>query len=176
MLDNFPVDQLLVKSHSLWADQWLLLTCGDFAAGDYNAMTVAWGSLGVIWEKPFAMVPVRPDRYTFQFMERYETFTLCAFAEKYRDALQLLGTRSGRDGNKIAEAGLTPVKSRQVAAPGYAEAELVLECKKMYWNDLNPDHFLDPKIATKYPRKDYHRVYFGEVLAVSGSEQYRSRE
>ena len=99
-------------------------------------------------------------------MERYDTFTLCAFRQEYAPALQLLGSKSGRDGNKIAESGLTPIASTQVAAPSFAEAELVLECRKIYWDDLAKENFLDERIQRCYPCKDYHRIYYGEILAV----------
>ena len=112
-----PVKKLLVRSHQIWDDQWFLLTAGDFARGRYNTMTVSWGSLGTMWNLPFAQVVVRPSRYTYQFMEESDSFTLSAFPEERRHALDLLGTRSGRDGNKIAEAGLTPMASTRVAAP-----------------------------------------------------------
>jgi flavin reductase (DIM6/NTAB) family NADH-FMN oxidoreductase RutF len=92
-------------------------------------MTVAWGSMGVMWGKPFAQVVVRPVRYTFEFMEQYDSFTLCAFPAEYRQTLLMLGTKSGRDGDKIAESGLTPVVSANVAAPGFAEAELIVELR-----------------------------------------------
>lgn len=169
---QIPFDQLFVKTHHLWDKQWLLLTSGDFAADQFNAMTVGWGSLGTMWGRPFAQVVVRPIRYTYGFMERYDTFTLCAFPERYRKALQLLGTRSGRDGDKIAAAGLTPIASTQVAAPGFAEAELIVECRKIYWDDLDPVHFLDPDIERNYPHKHYHRIYFGQVVALYGEGPY----
>lgn len=161
-------NDLLVRSHQLWAEQWLVLTSGDFAAGQFNSMTVAWGSLGTMWAKPFVQVVVRPTRYTREFMEKYDTFTLCAFPEQQRKALQLLGTKSGRDGDKISESGLTAVASDVVAAPCFAEAELVIECRKMYWQDMEPGNFLDPAIQKNYPHKDYHRIYFGEIEAVCG--------
>jgi flavin reductase (DIM6/NTAB) family NADH-FMN oxidoreductase RutF len=166
-----PFDDLAVQAHHLWSDQWLLLTSGDFAAGHFNTMTVAWGSLGVMWSKPFAQVVVRPVRYTYEFMERYDTFTLSAFDKRFRKALSLLGSRSGRDGDKIKASSLTPVASSLVTAPAFAEADLILECRKMYWQDLDPAHFLDPEIEGNYPQKDYHRVYFGEVLAIWGPDQ-----
>lgn len=169
-----PFDQLLVRSYHLWEEQWLLLTAGDFAEDRFNAMTVGWGSLGRMWGKPFAQVVVRPIRYTYQFMEQHETFTLCAFPEAYRGVLQLLGTKSGRDGDKIAEAGLTPIASTRVAAPGYAEAKLIVECQKVYWQDMAPSHFLAPDIEKNYPHKHYHRIYFGEIVAVLGEDAYRA--
>jgi flavin reductase (DIM6/NTAB) family NADH-FMN oxidoreductase RutF len=132
-------------------------------------MTVSWGSLGVIWNKPFAQVVVRPQRYTFQFLEQYPTFTLCAFPRQFRKALSLLGSRSGRDGDKIAASGLTPIPAAVAAAPLYAEASLAIECRTLYWQDLDPAHFLDPAIQANYPHNDYHRAFFGEILAVSAA-------
>ena len=167
-----PIENLTVKSYSLWEKQWFLLTCGDYASGDFNCMTVSWGSLGVMWNKPFAQVVVRPVRYTYQFIEKHPTFTLCTFPRGYRQALNLLGTRSGRDGDKIAVSGLTPQAATTVAAPVYAEADLAIECKKIYWQDIDPSHFIDPGIDKNYPKQDYHRIYYGEILAVTGLEKY----
>ena len=165
-------DALLVRSHYLWNTQRLLLTAGDFTAGRFNTMTVGWGSLGTMWGRPFAQVVVRPGRHTFQFTEQYDTFTLSVLPARLEPAWRLLGTKSGRDGNKIAEAGLTPIAATRVAAPCFAEAELVLECRKIYWDDLAPEHFLDPAIDQHYPNKDYHRIYFGEILAIQGEAHY----
>ncbi len=169
---TIPVDQFVARIHHLWDKQWFLLTSGDFAAGHYNTMTVSWGSLGVMWNRPFVQVVVRPTRYTYEFMERYDTFTLCAFSDKYRDTLNLLGSRSGRKVNKIAQSGLTPIASTQVAAPGFAEAELIIECKKIYWGDFDPTHFIDPAIEANYSKRDYHRMYFGQVMVVYAESTY----
>jgi flavin reductase (DIM6/NTAB) family NADH-FMN oxidoreductase RutF len=173
-MDVIPFDQLSVRSHHLWDSRWLLLASGDFVEGRYNAMTVAWGSLGTMWNRPFAQVVVRPIRFTYQFMEQYDTFTLSAFREGHRQALQLMGTMSGRDGDKIMEAGLTPIAASKVAAPTFAEAELVIECRKIYWDDFDAARFLDPTIESNYPDKSYHRIYFGEILAIRGDASYRS--
>ncbi len=167
-----PFEKFLVKAYTRWAEQWVLLTAGDFRKGHFNTMTVGWGSFGTMWAKPFVQVVVRPTRYTYEFMEHYETFTLCGFSEEYRQVLELLGTKSGRNEDKIAGAGITPIASSQVAAPGFAEAELIVECRKMYWDDFEPTHFLDPSIETNYPLKDYHRVYFGEIVVISGVNGY----
>jgi flavin reductase (DIM6/NTAB) family NADH-FMN oxidoreductase RutF len=165
-------DSLVVKAHHLWNNQWVLLTSGDFAEARFNSMTIGWGSLGVMWGRPFAQIVVRPVRYTHEFMERYETFTLCTFPESHRRALELLGTKSGRHGDKIAESGLTPIPSTTVAAPGFDEAELIIECRKIYWDDMEPSQFLDPSIEEHYPQKDYHRVYFGQIVAIHGETRY----
>jgi flavin reductase (DIM6/NTAB) family NADH-FMN oxidoreductase RutF len=173
-LPTIPIERFVTGPYSLWEHSWLLLTCGDFSAGAFNCMTVSWGGLGQMWGRPFALVVVRPQRFTRLFIEKFPTFTLSAFPRALRPALNLLGTRSGRDGDKIAEAGLTPVASQVVAAPGYAQAELILECRKIYWQDMNPANFLDLEIDKHYPKGDYHRIYFGEILAVRGVEAYRA--
>ena len=169
---SISIEKFLITPHDIWAKQWLLLTVGDFEQGHFNTMTVGWGSFGTMWSKPFAQVVVRPTRYSYEFMEQYESFTLCAFPQEHRKALALLGSKSGRDGDKIREAGLTPAAASQVAAPAFDEAELVVECRKMYWDDLKPQQFLDPSIENNYPLKDYHRIYFGEILTMAGNSKY----
>jgi flavin reductase (DIM6/NTAB) family NADH-FMN oxidoreductase RutF len=169
---SIPVERLVLRPFDILADRWMLLTCGDFASSMYNAMTISWGSIGQIWDKPFVQVVVRPSRYTFEFMERYDGFTLCVFPAKYKPVLNLLGSKSGRTGDKIKESGLSAEASLTVAAPCFREAELVFECKKMYWDDLKPGQFLDKEIHAVYPKKDYHRAYFGQITAIQGTEAY----
>ncbi len=168
-----PAVEWTARSYAIWEHGWFLLTSGDFSAGKYNTMTVSWGSFGCMWGKPFAQVVVRPHRYTFEFIEAYPTFTLCAFPRAHRKALNLLGAKSGREGDKIAESGLTPVAASLVPAPAFAEAELVIECRKLYWQDFDPTHFLDPELIKNYPRQDYHRTYYGEIVALRGVAAYQ---
>jgi len=168
-----PAEDLLLQSVDIWKNQWFILACGDYRTNEFNAMTVAWGSIGCMWEKPFVQIVVRPTRYTCQFTERYDSFTLNAFPRSYRKALQYMGTKSGRDSDKIREAGLSPVESEFIAAPGFSEAELVLECKKIYRDDIDPARFLDPSIDSNYSENDYHRIYFGEILGIFGTSQYQ---
>jgi flavin reductase (DIM6/NTAB) family NADH-FMN oxidoreductase RutF len=85
----------------------------------------------------------------------------------------LLGTKSGRDGDKVAESGLTPAASSKVLSPCFAEAKLVIECRKIYLDNLKPEFFQDPTIEANYPTKDYHRFYLGEVVAISGTKEFR---
>ena len=169
-----PINQFAMKPYDQWANQCLLLACGYFSKNKYNAMTVGWGSFGVMWGKPFVQVVVRPTRYTYEFMEKYKSFTLSAFPDEFQQMLSLLGSKSGRHCNKIAESGLTPVASSKVNSPSFAEAELTVECVKMYWDDLKPGQFLDPAIDEHYPQRDYHRAYFGEIVAICGSSAYIS--
>jgi flavin reductase (DIM6/NTAB) family NADH-FMN oxidoreductase RutF len=170
---EIPFEKLRVPVVDTWDRQWLLLAAGTFSTGDFNFMTVGWGGLGYIWKKPLAIVVVRPTRYTWQFMEKSDSFTLTAFPETYRRAIAWSGAHSGRDGDKVKGSGLTPIASRCIGAPGFAEAELIIECRKSYWDDLEPSHFVDPVTESHYPLKDYHRMYFGEILAVSGTAAWR---
>jgi flavin reductase (DIM6/NTAB) family NADH-FMN oxidoreductase RutF len=166
------LSDLTVRIVWCFDEHWLLLTAGENRPGAFNAMTVSWGGLGVLWGKPMALVVVRPSRYTYEFMERSESFTLCAFPAAYREALTLCGTRSGRSFDKIKAAGLTPMASTLVAAPAYEEAELVLECRKMYYSDLEPSRFLQPDLEGNYGGRDYHRIYLGEIVAAAGTADY----
>ena len=162
-MKSIDPDKLSVEIVSLWDKQWFLLTAGT--PEDFNMMTVSWGSIGCIWNKPFVQIVVRPQRYTFEFMENNNTFSLCSFPEEYRPALQLLGSKSGRHGDKLSLTDLTIRKSSKISAPSYNEASLILECRKMYYQDLDPNGFLDETIQDNYPINDYHRVYYGEILA-----------
>jgi flavin reductase (DIM6/NTAB) family NADH-FMN oxidoreductase RutF len=161
------------KIFSLWDDQWFLLSVGDFNKGDFNSMTVAWGSLGIMWSVPFAQIVVRPTRHTYHFMNTYDDFTLCAFPEKYREDLSYLGYHSGRDEDKIAKTTLTPCASDTVKSPSFEEAELIMECRKMYEQDMDPKLFLEDFIHTKYPGNDYHRIYFGKIQNLLQPEKPR---
>jgi flavin reductase (DIM6/NTAB) family NADH-FMN oxidoreductase RutF len=166
------IAQLQIRPLHLFHTQWALVTSGDFAAGDYNTMTIGWGALGTMWSKPFAFVAVRHSRYTYTFMQKYDSFTVTAFPAVHHAALSLLGTKSGRDGDKITESGLTPQAGQVVAAPVFAEAEIVLECRKIYADDLNPAHFLDDSIYKHYPHRDFHCIYYCEIVHVSATPKY----
>lgn len=140
-------------------DDWMLITAGD--KNNFNTMTASWGGLGIMWFKNVSFIVVRPSRYTFEFMEKHDRYTLSFFEEEYRDALNICGTKSGRDTDKIKEAGLTPVYDS--GGVFFEEAKTVMVCKKLYWQDITPDNFLADFMHEKYPNKDYHRMYIGEI-------------
>lgn len=167
-----PPHQLVLHPFQTWEERWFLLTAGDFATGAFNCMTVAWGSMGVMWHRPFVQVVVRPTRHTHRFLEEYPTFTLCLFPPSFHQALLHLGTVSGRDGDKLRGTGLTPTPSSVVAAPSYREAELVLECVTMYRHRIVPEGFVDRALEGEYPHQDYHSVCFGHVVAVWALPSY----
>ena len=169
------ISQFDSEIFNLWGTKWLLLTSGDLDKKDYNCMTVAWGSIGVMWNRPFVQVVVRPTRHTDLFMNKYDSFTVTAFPEEYRDKLKYLGSVSGRDEDKIEKSGLTLIKSDSVSCPSFKEAELSIECRKIYSSKFVPEDFLDKDIENSYPEKDYHNVYFGQVLSIKGSDSYRKQ-
>lgn len=171
---EIPPMDLSLRTFHRWDKGWFALCAGDFSAGTFNAMTVSWGSLGIMWNRPFVQVVVRPTRFTHGLMEEFDNFTLCALPEQYRKALNILGSTSGRDGDKITPAGLTPTASQLVSAPAFAEAELVFECRKIYRSVIDPAGFQEPSIAENYSGGDYHSVYFGQVLRIYGDAKYRS--
>lgn len=155
-------EQITDNVFELVGSDWMLVTAGT--PDSFNTMTASWGGFGVLWNKDICWCVIRPGRYTYEFIEKNDTFTLSFFTEDYRDALNLCGTKSGRDIDKAAEAGLTPTAGRLEGTTGFAEARLVIECRKLYFQDIDPKHFLDPDIDRNYPQKDYHRMYVGEIV------------
>jgi len=168
---TIAIDNLLLPAFGAWRRDAFLVTAGDFAAGRYNCLTVGWGGLGALWDRPIVLVGVKPTRYTCTFLERYPTFTVCHFPPEHRQALLYLGTHSGKDEDKIAASGLAPMASTVVAAPSFAEADLVLECTKVYVEDYRPESALAELQAEKRAAAP-HRFFFAEVLAVLGHPRY----
>ena len=143
-------------------DGWALVTAGS--PEHYNTMTVSWGSLGTIWSRPIATVYVKPIRYTHEFLDANEYFTVTFFEEKYRQALGLLGSRSGRDGDKVAASGLHPVKVGETV--GFQEARTTLLCRKIYRQDMKRD-FMPPEVVEHYYEpEEPHTMYIGEVIDI----------
>lgn len=145
--------------------RWALLTAGDENA--FNTMTIGWGGLGTLWGKPTATVYVKPIRYTHAFMEKSDLFTVSFFPERYRKALSVLGTRSGRDCDKVAISGLTPKPLD--GAVTFCEADTVLLCKKIYRQDLDLSQIPADAAERYYRGEPVHTMYIGEVLRVVGS-------
>jgi flavin reductase (DIM6/NTAB) family NADH-FMN oxidoreductase RutF len=129
---------------------------------DYNMMTASWGGMGILWHKPVAFLFIRPQRHTYRFAEKYHKLTITFFSENFRSILKACGNKSGRDINKMNLKGLTPIETES-GAVAFEEARLVLECRKLYYNDIKPAHFIQSDIDENYPIKDYHRMYICEI-------------
>lgn len=142
-------------------DEWFLITAGN--KDNFNTMTANWGGMGYLWNKNVCFIFVRPGRHTYLFTETNDLFTLSFFDEDYREALEYCGAYSGRDVDKVKECNFNPVEFQQ-GAISFKEANLVLMCRKLYYQDINPEFFCDKKIDKNYPQKDYHRMYIGEIV------------
>jgi flavin reductase (DIM6/NTAB) family NADH-FMN oxidoreductase RutF len=152
---------------TLIGKDWLLITAGDLKS--HNTMTASWGGVGVLWNKPVATVYIRPQRYTKEFVDSSDYFTLSVLPNEMRDALTFCGRNSGRDCDKDAACNLTPflTDAGNAQSVAYEQARVILVCKKLYVGAIQPDGFLDPALAeTNYPNKDFHKVYIGEIIDV----------
>jgi flavin reductase (DIM6/NTAB) family NADH-FMN oxidoreductase RutF len=151
----------------LIGQEWMLITAGT--PQHFNTMTASWGSLGELWFKPVCFCFVRPQRYTYEFMEKNDAFTLSFFIDHYKPQLNFCGSRSGRETDKVDECGFT-TREAENGSVFFEEARLVLECRKIYFQDLDPSHFLDDSIMHNYPQKDFHRMYIGEITRVLSAD------
>lgn len=146
----------------LFNNDWALLTAGT--PEKFNTMTVSWGGLGALWSKPVATVYVRPNRYTYEFIEKEDRFTLSFYPTKYKNELMLLGKKSGRNENKVAQAGFTPEFVDGTVT--FKEASRTLICKKLYFQDLEASRIPKEALDAYYANDPVHRMYIGEVLKI----------
>lgn len=152
----------------------LLLVSAD-ADGKPNAMTIGWGTVGIIWGKPMFVVLVRPSRYTHGLMEQTQDFTVNVPSADLRKAVAFCGSKSGRDCDKFAENGLTAVPGRKVKSPIIDECVIHYECKVVHKNDVLKDELADAIVSAAYPEGDFHTIYYGEILSVYASPDAREK-
>ncbi|MBQ7742451.1 MAG: flavin reductase [Bacteroidaceae bacterium] len=148
---------------TLFGNEWMLLSAGNGQTG-CNTMTISWGHLGCLWgnNDPTAVVYIRQSRYTKKFVDEEERFSLCVMDKSFKKEMLYLGTVSGRDEDKIAKTGLTPVYADGTVY--FAEAKLVLVCKKLYAVDMKKEDFISQEpIVQCYPEGDYHTLYVGKI-------------
>lgn len=148
--------------------QWMLVTAGN--PQSFNTMTASWGAMGEIWGKHAAFIMIRDTRYTYEFLQREQAYTLSFFAEDYRHALNICGTRSGRATDKVKEAGLTPVET-PTGMMTFGEARMVIECRSMFQQPLDLN-CLTPAYREEIMRNSYgrdtaqHQLFIGEITNV----------
>ncbi len=160
---KITAEELTANPFKLIGKDWMLITAGD--KEKFNTMTASWGGVGIMWGKPVATAYIRPQRYTFEFIENGDYYTQSFFDEEYRDALKFCGSKSGRDYDKVKETGLTPVVDDETGAVYFKEAKLVFICKKMYAQFLNEESALTEEV-TKWYNGDYHKMYMSEIVSV----------
>jgi flavin reductase (DIM6/NTAB) family NADH-FMN oxidoreductase RutF len=159
--------ELNINPMTLIGGEWMLLTAGTREHG-YNTMTCSWGHLGAIWGHgggyPTSVCYVRPQRYTKEFVDREELYTLCFFNERKKE-LAYLGTHSGRDEDKVAKVGFTPAFGEGYTY--FEEAKLVPVCRKLYRAPLKEEGFIHPEVVEdNYPNRDFHDLYIGKIEKV----------
>lgn len=156
-------EELQKNPFQMIGKEWLLVAAEK--AGKTNAMTASWGGVGIMWGKPVAYVFIRPQRYTKEFIDTSDTFSLSVLGEEYRKTLSYFGTVSGRDEDKIAKSGLQVAYDG--ATPYFQEAGTVMICRKLFAQYYDPACFIDKTCdETWYPEKDYHMMYIAEIEKV----------
>ena len=143
--------------------EWMALAAGN--GEDMNAMTISWGTWGVLWGRPVVTVYVSSSRHTYSYMERFDSFTVTGFPQEYKTALGYIGSHSGRDSDKIEEAGLT-VEYTPLGNPIFKEANLAIECKTLYKEEFDRDRVPDDIKAMYDKGTGVHTMYIGEIINI----------
>lgn len=164
---EISVESIADNPFNMIGKKWMLVTAKK--DGKVNTMTASWGGLGVLWNKNVAYVVIRPERYTKQFIDSSDTFSLSFYEEKYKKELAYLGTVSGRHEDKISKAGFTTADLHNT--PYFEEAKLVLICRKLYKQKMESDCFIDKSLIEGfYPDQDYHTLYIAEITKAMARE------
>lgn len=155
--------EFVYSPFKLIGEEWMLITAEK--DGKANTMTASWGGLGVMWGKNVAYIAIRPQRYTKEFIDNSDTFSLTFFDDSYKKALSYLGAASGRDEDKIAKSNLTIRHTDGV--PYFAEAKIAILCNKLYAQEYKPELFIAQEINEKcYPDADHHTLYIAEITKI----------
>ena len=156
-------EELNQNPFQLIGKDWMLITSEK--DNKTNTMTASWGGFGVMWGKNVAYIVLRPQRYTKEFVDNTDSFSLTFFDEGFKKQLGYLGSVSGRDEDKISKCNLTIQHSSHT--PYFEEGDLAVICKKLYAQDFKPECFIASELDNKwYPEKDYHTLYIAEVEKV----------
>lgn len=148
---------------NLIGNEWMLVTAGN--SESFNTMTASWGGFAWLWNKPVAFIFIRPERYTHEFIEANERLTLSFYPNDMKKALQICGTKSGRDSDKVKEAGLTPV-STEKGNVTFEQARMTLECRKLFKTEMESANFLDLQLRDRWYNEQaggLHTIYVVEI-------------
>lgn len=162
-MKKLSVKELSENFFEMIGKEWMLITAGT--KDSFNTMTASWGGIGWLWNKPVAFVFVRPERYTYEFIEKYESFTLSFLGEENKKIHAVCGSKSGRDTDKIKETGLKPIFTKQGNVL-FEQARLSLECRILYADRIDAESFLDKDIISKWygdTHGDFHKMYIVEI-------------
>jgi flavin reductase (DIM6/NTAB) family NADH-FMN oxidoreductase RutF len=152
-----------------------LLLCSVDSGGKPNVMTIGWLTGGSVWSKPILTILVRPSRFTHSRLDQVGEFTVNVLPAAFAESLQHCGTASGRDGDKFAHTRLTTVAAQKVRVPVIDQAVVHYECRVVHTNEVIPANLAADIKASAYPNGDFHRIYFGEVLAAYAAPDAREK-
>jgi len=144
-------------------NKWMLITAAK-PDGTVNTMTASWGGFGIMWNKEVVFIVIRPQRFTKEFVDSSDSFSLTFFNETHKKALAYLGKVSGRDENKIEKTGLTVSMDNNI--PYFEEAETVIFAKKLFIQPIEESSFIDKGIIDQWYEKDYHFLYIAEITKI----------
>lgn len=160
----YPAEMLDFNAFNKIGKDWTLITAGNKEKA--NTMTASWGGIGVMWGKNTATVFIRDSRYTKEFIDKEETFSLTFLDASYKSALKYLGAVSGRDEDKIGNAKLH-LDYYEDRTPYIDEGNLVIVCRKMSATRMTEEQFIDPQIKEKwYADGNMHTMYIGEIIEI----------
>ena len=163
MFKEIKIEELQFNPFTKIGKEWMLITAGN--KEKFNTMTASWGGVGVYWGMNVVTTYIRPQRYTKEFIDANDIFTIAFFDEKYKEALNICGSISGRDTDKVKESGLTPYFVDGTAS--FEEASMIIVCRKVYHDTMPPENFESQDNDIKwYPNKDYHTMYISEITKV----------
>lgn len=162
------MDSFKVSAFEVFDKGWALVTAGN--PEHYNTMTISWGGLGTLWSKPVATVYVKPCRYTYEFMEQNELFTVSFYSEDWKKDLAILGTNSGRNCDKVSLTHLHPAEIAGTTT--FREAAVTLVCRKLYFADIDAAKVPEDARQRYYAAEAPHRMYIGEVLQIVSGEEF----
>jgi len=154
--------QLNENFFEVMKSEWALLTAGTL--DKFNTMTIGWLTAGIIWGKDVITCYVRPSRYTYEFIQDNDLFTISFYYPQYCNLLSHLGTHSGRDEDKVKTVGFHPIELNH--AVSFEEARMTIICKKIYDQAMDETQMQTFGIERYYPRGDYHRFYIGEIIKI----------
>lgn len=162
-MKEINVSELKDNMFDAISKEWMLVTVGT--QEKFNMMTASWGGIGVLWAKPVAFIFIRPERYTYQFIEEGETLTLSFLGEEHKDIHKICGWKSGRDIDKVAATGLKPFATPE-GNIAYEQARMVLECRKLYADMIKPEQFIDASLVSRWygrGHSGFHKMYVVEI-------------
>lgn len=165
-MKKISVSELKDNMFDAIGKEWMLVTAGT--PEKFNMMTASWGGTGILWGKPVAFIFIRPERYTYEFIEKGDTLTLSFLGEAHRDIHKICGSQSGRDIDKVAASGLKPYVTEN-GNIAYEQARLVLECKKLYADFIDADNFVDKLLISRWYGEGhggFHKMYILEIQNV----------